>query len=190
MKQLLGVAMCGGQSRRMGTDKGLIMRGGMAWAQIVTSKLSNLQIPVVISINPSQYSNYKQLFDPGSLIMDTLTLQGPLNGLLSVHQARPDADMIVLACDMIDMKVVVLQNLIQRYRNEPGFDYYAYHNDHFFEPLCAIYTCAALKALNLKFDSGGATNFSLQNILINGNTKQLPVDDSESFNNNNEHLTS
>lgn len=185
VSQLLGVTMCGGESRRMGTDKGLMKRGNTTWAEMVTGKLRELHLPVVVSINQSQQLHYRQIFLSDTMVVDCLNLQGPLNGLLSVHQANPQADLLLLACDMIDMKLPVLQNLVQCYRLEPAFDCYAYHRGSFFEPLCAIYTATALNAIQSAFNQGVLSDFSLQNILRNRNTKSLPIDDLESFNNKN-----
>lgn len=187
MEKLLGIAMCGGESRRMGTDKGLVALNNITWAQNAANKLSALGLRVVVSINPSQCKNYSALFATEELVTDAVDVNGPLNGILSVHAQHPKADLLLLACDMIDMKQATLQNLVNTYRSNPGFDFYAYHNGNFFEPLCALYTANALFKLMQKVNDGSLTNVSLQSVLKQGNVKVIEVTDADSFINTNSY---
>jgi molybdopterin-guanine dinucleotide biosynthesis protein A len=183
MEKLLGVVMCGGESRRMGTDKGLIPQGNKTWAQLTYAKLSRLNIPVRVSINATQTQSYIALFKAEKLITDALNLQGPLNGILSVHSQYPDKDILILACDMTDMDAATLQQLTDAYYLEPGYQYYTYHNGEFFEPLCAIYTAQALSKLTDAYGQGQLNKYRLQNLLNSGNTKRLQVSNAAVFNN-------
>jgi molybdenum cofactor guanylyltransferase len=51
---MLGIVLCGGQSSRMGTDKGLMVNEARTWAQTAVDKLTTLLIPVKISVNEKQ----------------------------------------------------------------------------------------------------------------------------------------
>lgn len=186
MGKLLGVVMCGGESRRMGSDKGLIPQGKQTWAQLCYAKLSGLNIPVVASVNQSQVDNYQAIFKVDDMVVDALQIPGPLNGILSVHVKHPDSDILILACDMIAMDNPTLLQLVNAYQSKPGHDFYAYHNNAFFEPLCAIYTASALSALKQKCDEAGLSNYSLQQVLKSGNTMQLQVLDISRFKNQND----
>jgi molybdopterin-guanine dinucleotide biosynthesis protein A len=181
MNKLLAIVMCGGESRRMGTDKGLLKTGNVTWVQLAYQKLSALGLPVVVSVDQSQLSTYQ--FNAEILIADSLQLHGPLNGILSVHNLNRDADLLLLACDMTDMKPETLQTLKTAYETAPGFDFYAYYHEGFFEPLCAIYTATALAGTLQQYTQGQLTNYSLQNILNHGNTKKMRVTDVVSFHN-------
>src|SRR6266542_3948944 len=102
---MTGVVLCGGQSTRMGTDKGLLVHQSITWAQRAADKLAQLNLPVVLSINEQQQIAYASSFDTALLITDNkdLLIGGPLRGIVSVHLQYPTEDLFVLACDMIDM---------------------------------------------------------------------------------------
>lgn len=177
----MGVVLCGGKSVRMGADKGLLLLDNQTWASLVAQKFTAFNIPFVLSINNEQLGIYAKYFNPDVLIIDNQTYPGPLRGLLTLHQNYPNKDLMVLACDMLDMKPQTVQNLINNYAQQPDFDFYAYHNGNFWEPFCGIYTAKGLNTLNLK----QATNFSLQNILSSGITQKNDILDMRSFKNYN-----
>jgi molybdopterin-guanine dinucleotide biosynthesis protein A len=172
---LLAVVMCGGQSRRMGTDKGSIKIGDNTWAGTILNLFTELQLPAVISINASQQAVYQTLFPNTPLITDSAEANGPLRGLLSVHQQFPKSDLLVVACDMVYMQTQTLMHLINSYNTAAGYDFYAYHNGQFYEPLCAIYTCNALSYLWGQANNGLINNHSLQQVLKSNHTKALSV---------------
>jgi molybdenum cofactor guanylyltransferase len=169
---LLGVVLCGGESKRMGSDKGLLQMNGKTWAEVVSEKLRQQNIPVVISINENQQDAYSRIFDREELVIDQLPMHGPLNGLLTVHQQFPDHDILLMACDVVDMNDIILNELITAYEKNEA-EYFAYEEDNFFQPLCAIYTSAAIQSLLERLQSGSLANYSFQYILNNSNTFRL-----------------
>ncbi|MEO6524633.1 MAG: molybdenum cofactor guanylyltransferase [Mucilaginibacter sp.] len=181
MEKLLGVVMCGGQSQRMGTDKGLIKQGDATWAQLIFNKLKQFNIPVVVSINPTQTATYSSIFNATDLVTDAMDIPGPLNGILSVHASYPNNDLLILACDMIDMDYPTLKQLVDIQTTDSGYNYYAYNNGEFFEPLCALYTARGLNTIS----QTGLSNYSLQTVLNNGNTKRLEITNAKAFKNQN-----
>ena len=182
MTKLRGLVMCGGQSTRMGTDKGLIGINDTCWAGFMAAKLSALGLPVSISINSAQLQSYSVYFKADDLVVDVFKIGGPLNGLLSVHFNQPESDWLLVACDMIDMQSQTIERLIASYQNNPGHDFYVYQNPQFAEPFCGIYTAAALLQVALNIEK---ENLSLQKLLKNGKTFALPVTEPESFTNYN-----
>ena len=180
-----GVVLCGGMSKRMGSDKGLLIIDQKTWAEHAAAKLKNLQIPVVISINQGQKNYYKGVFDEHKLVLDRVNVNGPLNGILSVHLEYPDDDLLVLACDMTEMDVQTLQHLKDCAITFPDFEYYAYTGEEFIEPLCALYKAKVLNKLYHDVQSGQCRTYSLNRIIQQGCHKFIPIVDQGCFKNYN-----
>ena len=174
--------MCGGQSKRMGTDKGLMPFENTCRAAYLAAKLEAVGLPVVISINPGQVESYGLVFEPDQLVVDALAIGGPLNGLLSVHLHYPEDDLLLLACDMMNMQGETINTLVSKYHQEPEFAFYVYQNEKFAEPFCGIYTGEGLHDLIEKRD---LSNTSLQHVLNAGDTRRLPIFEAGSFENHN-----
>ena len=144
--------MCGGKSSRMGQDKALLKSGAKTWAEMAADKLSALGMRVVASINARQEGACRKVLGQVPLIIDNTAIQvgGPLLGLLSVHAAHPKEDLFVLACDLPLMDQEVLALLHDLYSDKTGFQAYVFTLDGEPEPMCGIYTGAALaKVLDL-----------------------------------------
>ena len=184
MKNLLGVVMCGGESRRMGTDKGLIKVNEITWAERIAAKFLSLNIPVLLSINSQQYEPYGRLFTHEQLIVDDVEIGGPLKGLLSVHQKFPGNDILLMACDMIDMEETTIQHLVEVYEKEKGYDFYVYYG-RFAEPFCAIYTAQGLKPVMKKARLHELEEVSFQSIISHAKTFRIQIRDNSSFGNYN-----
>lgn len=182
---MIGVVLCGGESKRMGSDKGLLSVGSVTWVQHAEAKLAKLDIPVVISINQTQSLSYNHLYSAEKLIIDTVDVKGPLKGLLSVHQHYPDDDLMLLACDMTDMDVDTLQQLKENYQTNPDFDYYLYECEGFMEPLCAVYPASTLRNLRKAVDSSELIHFSMHKFIRDSNYKTIEIKDKEKFSNYN-----
>ncbi len=146
---MLGIILCGGQSLRMGSDKGLLKLEAKTWAQMAIDKMVALNIPVKVSVNKQQYTEYAAVFSANDLITDneTLQLKGPLLGLLSCHLSFPSEDLFVLACDMPLMETSLLTEMYQQYHEQADAGAYVFINDGEREPLCAIYTAKALASV-------------------------------------------
>lgn len=180
-----GLVLCGGESKRMGKDKGLIALGSGNWALVAVQKLEKLNIPVNISINPAQLQTYGHFFSAEQLIIDSTHAKGPLQGLLSTHLNYPDDDLLLLACDMIEMDTGTLKFLMDSVITFPGYDYYVYAREDFMEPLCAVYPSATLKKLHQELEQGNLSGFSLYKLIKKGNYNSLPISNIQTFNNYN-----
>lgn len=164
---MLGIILCGGQSIRMGSDKGLLKLEARTWAQTAIDKMAALNIPVKISVNKQQHPEYAAVFSPDDLIADneTLQLKGPLLGLLSCHLSFPAEDLFILACDMPLMDTAILIDLNNKYQQFPNADAYVFTNDNEREPLCGIYTAKGLASVISLLKNGQLTKYSMKFML-------------------------
>lgn len=173
---MTGVVLSGGQSLRMGTDKGLLLSENKSWVKTAADKLEGICNKVVVSVNPSQMESYSE-FSPGMLVEDnsSIHVHGPLHGLLSVHHLYPEDDLFILACDMVAMHTMVLEELLETYKNKPGFEVYVYNNDDGYQPVAGIYTSKLLSAILLQSRMGILNKFSLKHVLENSKACLVPV---------------
>lgn len=185
MHDLLGVVLCGGKSKRMGADKGLLAIGGSIWSKHVAEKLIPFNIPIVFSVNAKQLKDYRVYIDPEKLIVDNSDIQGPLNGLVSVHKRYPENNLLLLACDMLDLDKPTIKKCIETYEREDSFDFYVYQDESFAQPFCGIYKARGLRKVLKLASAHGLTKFSFQSVLDNGVTKRISIDNASAFKNYN-----
>lgn len=165
----------------MGMDKGLLKSASTTWAQVAADKLKVLQIPVLLSVNPSQVSEYSTLFDTSILITDDplLDISGPLRGVLSIHKRHPDEDLFVLACDMPLIEIQILQQLMKVYLLNKDYDAFVFSNHDEPEPVCGIYTSEALAYILQQFETGKLVKHSMMFMLEKLNTLLTPLQEDQ-----------
>lgn len=143
----------------MGRDKGLLLRGSQTWAELAHDRLTSVCEAVFVSIRSAQAESYGRIFDPHVLVADTrMDVEGPMRGILSAFDHFP-SDYIVLACDLSDLEVSLL-NLLASARTE-NLDALciAFQTDRI-QPLCAFYSKEALTEMSQPRD-----DFSLERFL-------------------------
>ncbi len=173
---MLGLVLSGGKSTRMGTDKGLLKSDGASWAKLAQEKLHELHISSKISINNEQLHQYQMVFSEEELIVDQVLVPGPLAGILSAHYLYPSHDLVVLGCDLPDMHVDVLYNLLNIFLEHSGEnDFFCYHTQNYFEPMVSIFTSQGLHKINNLLMADALPNYSLQALLATGNTAHIPL---------------
>ncbi len=170
---MLGVILCGGNSSRMGNDKGLLLAQEKTWAQSAQEKFRSL--PTVLSINSKQEHNYKSIFPKEQLITDdqTLSLAGPLLGILSVHKRYASEDLLILACDLPLIDQEVLETLQKEYRNNGGYEAYVFNVENQTEPLCGIYTHKGLDKILTLYESKNLERYSVMYALEQLQTRYI-----------------
>lgn len=177
---MLGLILCGGQSERMGTDKGLIKSAEKTWAQTAAEKMALLDIPVKLSVNKKQEVLYGAIFSEHKLIVDndSLDLKGPLLGLLSCHLAYPGEDLFVLACDILHIKADLLFRLFEKSQQQPA-DIHIFSRDGEAEPLCGIYTTRSLSFVADLYKTKKPHTYSMKFILEQLNVCTVPLAEEE-----------
>lgn len=136
--ELVGVVLCGGQSARMGRDKGLIVTDGVSAAGHAAALLGQFSRRVVLSLRAGQTTDYAAAVPALAQVHDIFHGLGPLGGLLSVHKKIPNADIFLLACDMPAVSAADIRQLLAL-----NSALAAYQHDGIFEPLCAFYSADA-----------------------------------------------
>jgi len=188
---MIGAILCGGQSSRMGKDKGLLKLEAKTWAQTAVDKMAVISLPVVLSVNSTQYIEYAAIFPVSQLVKDdeSLLLKGPLCGVLSIHVQYPSEDPFVLACDMPLLDPALLKELFNHYTSQPNYDAFVYTNDKEPEPLCGIYKANGLAQILNLYRMGQLSRHSMKFMLehINSSFTPLPADKKASFRNFNAH---
>jgi molybdopterin-guanine dinucleotide biosynthesis protein A len=164
----------------MGTDKGLININEKTWAQSAFDKLASCGITACVSINETQKAAYLNVFEEQSIVMDSFPIEGPLCGLLSIHNAFPFHDLLILACDMIDVQAELIQKLITQLRQHEGeHDIFVFQNEKNLEPLFGIYTREGLQKIADLYNLGQLEKWSMKYVLEISNTHITQLDKSE-----------
>ncbi len=145
---LRGLVLAGGRSTRMGRDKAaLVHPDGRTLARRCHDLLSEAGCEsVVISIRhdqeiPAGLEGLEVIRDPagGSL--------GPIIGMVSGMKLHPDADWLVVACDLPRLDLLTLTHLVASKLTDEHFLAYRSEFDGLPEPLCTLYSSAALPVL-------------------------------------------
>jgi len=176
---MIGLLLCGGRSQRMGDDKGLLKRGDKNWTEIGIEKFVSVQLPFLISINETQVPQYLLQFAEQNLSVDnsSIAIQGPLLGLMSAHLLYPDQDILVLACDMIDMETGLINELMSAYENSTA-EAVAFKGETI-EPLCAIYSSEGLRRIFSAYESNRLKKHSMMYVLEYLDAMYIPIKDEQ-----------
>jgi len=173
---MTGVVLCGGNSTRMGSDKGLLKEEDETWAELAARKLAALGLPVVVSVNPRQAPMYEAIFGKEKLVVDeeSISIDGPLLGILSVHRQLPEEDLVVLACDMKEVTTDLLLELCNKAKS--GKQQAAvFSTAGKLQPLCGIYTSRGLSQIDRLWQEGKLPRFSMMAVLETLQAQVIPV---------------
>ncbi len=136
-RDVYGLVLAGGQSRRMGHDKALLDRGGQSQLAFAVELLADRVDRVFVSTradqaNDAERSQFEQIVDR----YDDL---GPLAGILSAMEEHPGVDWLVVACDLPNIDARTILYLLDHRTTRKPFVAYASSYNGLPEPLCALY---------------------------------------------------
>ncbi len=178
--QMVGVVLCGGKSMRMGKDKGLLKMEETPWAEWAARKLEQVGLPFCISIREEQAPSYLEHFEQERLIIDRFDVPGPLRGIFSVHNQFPFHDLLVIACDLPDVEISLIQRLMEEFSQYNGaHDFLVYQHGEDLEPLLGIYSREGLQKIFDLYSVGQLEKFSMKHVLEISNTLALPLPSSQ-----------
>jgi molybdenum cofactor guanylyltransferase len=152
MRKLLhGLVLAGGRSSRMGSDKAVLLHpDGRTLARRCYDLLREVGCEVVmISLRADQeipegfegVRNLQIVRDPAGSSL------GPLAGIASGMDSQPEADWLVVACDLPRLDLATLSQLTTSVKTDEPFLAYRSEFDGLPEPLCTFYSQAALPIL-------------------------------------------
>lgn len=169
---LHGLVLSGGESRRMGRDKGLIQKESVAWVNRAGELLRSRGLPVSVMIREQQRAKYGEVVYPDfELVQDQdLVVGGPLKGLLSFHRYYPDKDVLVLPCDMPYITDKILQNLIDFYQSNPTNDVWVFEEGARVQPFPGIYAGAYLSEVTKQLQEATSSRPCLMDVVKGGRT--------------------
>ncbi len=152
---LTAALMVGGESRRMGTDKAmLVIAGEPLWAR---------QLRVLREVEPESLivsARARPAWCPAEVeaVLDTEPSRGPLSGVAAALGRMQTSHLLVLAVDLPRMTGVHLRKIWVLAR--PGGGVVPVRQERF-EPLCAVYPkdAAALAAEAVKGDDVSLQSF-------------------------------
>lgn len=113
-KPMTAVVLAGGRGRRMRSDKAGLDVGGRTLLEHVLAQIEPYFDEILVSVSKGQSPELPRRAEgatPISLVVDDVPDQGPIRGILAgLKVARNDACMVV-ACDIADIDIVLLQEL-------------------------------------------------------------------------------
>ena len=138
---IYGLVLAGGESRRMGRDKALLVRDGRSQLAHIAALLEGITERVYVSSRQDQQDDPERgRFEN---IVDGYEGIGPIAGILSAMDAHPHADWLVVACDLPNIDEATLSFLIENAKQKQPFTAFKSNYDGLPEPLCALYRCGS-----------------------------------------------
>ena len=152
--QLTGIVLCGGQSFRMGSDKGLVAYKDKTLVEYAINSISGYCSDIILSTNRELYRKFGY-----KLVADYHNHIGPLGGIFSGLSTSINDQCLITACDIpfIDKGILDLmmdkatQTKIVLLKLAKGY----------FQPFPAILAKNVLPVIEKQIDSG---NHKLQDL--------------------------
>ncbi len=168
---LHGLVLAGGRSSRMGQDKAaLVHPDGRILARRCHDLLKQAGCEsVAISIRhdqeiPAGLEGFEIVRDPAGESL------GPIVGMVVGMSLHPNSDWLVVACDLPRLDVLTLTHLVASKAAGENFLAYRSEFDGLPEPLCTLYSPAALPVL----EEAWAADFRCpRKILLRGDCRLL-----------------
>lgn len=131
---LYGLVLAGGESRRMGRDKGAMDYHGKPQREHMAGLLQPLCERVWMSVRPGQ-----AVETAFPLLEDTFLGLGPYGAILSAFREHPDAAWLVVACDLPLLDGDTLAQLVQARNPSQVATAFQSPDNEFPEPLIAVW---------------------------------------------------
>lgn len=130
---MTGIILAGGQSRRMGRDKGLIPLNGQPMIYYPLKQMKELCNEILISSNSKSYD-----FLGFKVIPDLYPGTGPMGGILSCLVQSSNEINLVIGCDMPLVTAEIFRHLIRLMGTAQIC--VPWHGDDHYEPISGVYS--------------------------------------------------
>jgi molybdopterin-guanine dinucleotide biosynthesis protein A len=159
MTKLNAIILAGGKSSRMGTDKALIaIQGKTLLERVYNVAKSCTETIYIVTPWPKRYQKL-QLGECEFIQENPNNTQGPLVGFAQGLEKINTEWVLLLACDLPNLQVAVLQDWVKRLDNIDAENLAALvKNTQGWEPLCGFYRSSCLPSL-LDFINQGGRSF-------------------------------
>ena len=166
-----GIILAGGESSRMGSDKGLLNLGGKPLINYAIEALSGLCSDIIISSSSSAYQEFGF-----QVVKDEFPGIGPMGGIYSaLRQSKADAN-LVLSCDLPFVTKELLSFIL---KNASGFQVAVpWQGNRHYEPLCGFYGLSVLDEIRACIQRG---NFKLPDLFEEIKINRLVISESLDF---------
>ena len=163
------VILCGGKSRRMGTDKAMLTLDGLPFLEHISHDLSGFN-ELLISLDSTE--NHPQIKLPA--IADIYPNCGPMGGIhTALSCCRSDA-LLTLSCDLPLFRRGLGEYLCSLFTTDMDA-VVPKTSDGRVHPLCAVYGKTALPVFERLLNSG---NFRMRDALADLRVKYVSINDS------------
>lgn len=169
---LKGLVLAGGQSLRMGHDKGVVNWHGIEQRYYMAGMLSSFCGDVYLSCRVEQAQTFDKQY---KTIEDSFTGLGPFGAILSAFRQDPNSAWLVVACDLPLLDNAALQYLIDNREVSAVATAYKNETEGFPEPLITIWEPKAYPRLLAYLSQGYSCP---RKVLINSDINLLKAIDS------------
>lgn len=168
MNKYTGIILSGGQSRRMGTDKGLLRFNNKPLISYPIDVLSKYCTNIFISCNTNDYNVFEL-----EIIKDVIPDIGPIGGIYTCLKLSKTELNIVLPCDMPFVDQSIIDLLISVKTDCPII---APSINRRPIPVCAIYSRSIIPIIENQISN---KNYKLQDLLTACNASTVEIDKPE-----------
>jgi len=148
--QATAIVMAGGNSLRMGTDKGMLPIEGRPMIEVICEQLGSRLEQVLISADDVD----KFAFLGFEIVPDKAPGHGPLMGIASALQASANELNFVVACDIPRIDRGFIRRMLAEATDSEADIVVPVTGDGKYEPLFAIYRKSAIDAINKVLSAG------------------------------------
>ncbi|MCF8364625.1 MAG: NTP transferase domain-containing protein [Bacteroidales bacterium] len=162
-EKVTGIVLAGGKSRRMGSEKGMVLFRGKPMIEYAVEALAKVCDQILISANSSVY-HYLGL----EIVKDEIPDSGPMGGIYSCLKKSKNEVNFVLSCDMPLISGNVISHILKQIDGSEIA--VPWNGETHYEPLCAAYKTGLLREFELFIQSG---NFKIIDLIEKVNTKKI-----------------